>query len=341
MKYFGGSLILTVLGLLAGTGVGYLYSQTVFGALEAALITFALGALEFSLSLDNAVINATVLREMNAKWRHRFLTWGILIAVFGMRIVFPLIVVSAMTFINPWQALVLAATQPAEYARIMSSAHINLAGFGATFLLLVALRYFLDGKKDVHWFQWLEKPLSRAGRLAIADILVCVVIVLAYSRLLHGEEVRSFLLSSAFGIALFVLIHGLMHVLKVPKAVGVSVERASALMFIYLEALDASFSLDGVIGAFAVTNNLFIIAIGLGIGAIFVRSLTVMLVEKRALDQFRYLEHGAFYAVAALAAIMLIDVFMEVPEILIGLIGIAIMGLALLSSLRHRRQNES
>lgn len=337
LKYFRGSLILSALGLVAGAGVGYVYTGTLVGALEALLITCALGALEFSLSLDNAVVNATTLAKMNDKWRHRFLTWGILIAVFGMRIVFPLVVVSAMTLVNPWQALVLAATRPDEYARIMTSAHISLAGFGASFLLLVALRYFLDGEKDVHWFKWIERPMSKVGRLMVADLAVCVTVLLVYSRFLHAEEVWPFLISSLVGISLFLGIHGLIRLLKVPSGVGANIEKSSALMFIYLECLDASFSLDGVIGAFAVTNNLFIIAIGLGIGAIFVRSLTVMLVEKRALDQFVYLEHGAFYAVGALAAIMLLDVFITIPEIVIGFLGIAIIGLSLLSSVRYNR----
>ena len=342
MKYmwqnFGGSLMLSAAGIVLGGLIGYFYSGTLIGGLEGALITFALAALEFSISLDNAIVNATVLRHMNAKWRHRFLTWGILIAVFGMRIIFPLIVVSAMTFINPWEALVLAASRPDEYAKIMASAHVNLAGFGASFLALVSLRYFLDHGKDVHWFKWIEKPLSKVGRLMAADLIVCTTIMFVFSTFLDPEHVRPFLISAACGMVLFIAIHMVMDLLKVPKDVGHSVERSSAMMFVYLEALDASFSLDGVIGAFAVTNNLFIIAIGLGIGAIFVRSLTVMLVEKRALEEFRYLEHGAFYAVGALAAVMLLDLFIHIPEVIIGLMGIAIIGLSLLSSLLHRRQ---
>lgn len=338
MKNFGRTLALSALGIVLGGVIAYLYTGTLVGGLEGALVTFALAALEFSISLDNAIVNATVLRHMNQKWRHRFLTWGILIAVFGMRIIFPLVVVSAMTFVDPWQALVLAATNPDEYARIMSSAHVNLAGFGASFLLLVALRYFLDDGKDVHWFHWLEKPMSVLGRVIAADLLACVIIMVIYSSFLPAEDVRPFLFSAAGGVALFMAIHSVMRFLKVPKEAEMSVERSSAMMFIYLEALDASFSLDGVIGAFAVTNNLFIIAIGLGIGALFVRTLTVMLVEKKALEEFRYLEHGAFYAVGALAMVMLLDLFIHIPEVIIGLMGIAIIGMSLLSSLRHRRQ---
>lgn len=89
--------------------------------------------------------------------------------------------------------------------------------------------------------------------------------------------------------------------------------------FLYLEVLDASFSFDGVIGAFALTQNLFIIAIGLGIGAMYVRSMTVMLVEKGTLSEYRYLEHGAFYAILILSVVMYFQTLMHIPEVITGL----------------------
>jgi hypothetical protein len=119
------------------------------------------------------------------------------------------------------------------------------------------------------------------------------------------------------------------------------VHRASAASFLYLEVLDASFSFDGVIGAFALTNNLFIIAIGLGIGAMFVRSLTVMLVEKGTLASYRYLEHGAFYAIGALALLMLVGTAVEVPDALTGLIGAVFIGLSLWQSIRYNRARQA
>ena len=101
--------------------------------------------------------------------------------------------------------------------------------------------------------------------------------------------------------------------------------------------LDASFSFDGVIGAFALSNNLFVIAIGLGIGAMFVRSLTLLLVERGTLTEYRYLEHGAFWAILSLAAIMFLETVRHVPEGVTGLIGAAFLGVAFWSSLRHNR----
>ena len=99
--------------------------------------------------------------------------------------------------------------------------------------------------------------------------------------------------------------------------------------------LDASFSFDGVIGAFALTQNLFLIAIGLGIGAFYVRSMTIMLVQKETLAEFRYLEHGAFYSILSLSFIMFANSIWHVPEVITGLLGAGLIGLALWSSLRH------
>ncbi|MGB3278185.1 MAG: DUF475 domain-containing protein, partial [Pseudorhodobacter sp.] len=107
--------------------------------------------------------------------------------------------------------------------------------------------------------------------------------------------------------------------------------------FLYLEVLDASFSFDGVIGAFALTQNLFLIAIGLGIGAMYVRSMTIMLVERQTLAAFRYLEHGAFWSIMILAIIMFIQTVMHIPEVITGLLGAGVIGLSLVSSLRYRQ----
>jgi len=108
---------------------------------------------------------------------------------------------------------------------------------------------------------------------------------------------------------------------------------------LYLEVLDASFSFDGVIGAFAITKDIIIIMIGLGVGAWFVRSMTIYLVEKGTLSAYIYLEHGAHYAIGALALIMIASVKFHIPEVITGLIGIAFIGLAFMSSVKHRRLN--
>lgn len=339
LKYFTGSYIVTVIGLAFGAWIGYLYSGTIQGALSALFLTAVLSVLEVSLSFDNAVVNASVLKDMTPLWRHRFITWGIAIAVFGMRIVFPLAIVCIIAKIGPWAAIVLASTQPDEYAKIMLSSHVALAGFGGAFLMMVALGYFFDREKDEHWLEWLESPLAKLGKIEAVELGFCLLFFYILTRFMDNQEEKLvFLTSGIFGMITFIAVDGLAGFLNLPESGRQNIEKASAAMFLYLEILDASFSFDGVIGAFALTNNLFIIAAGLGIGAMFVRSMTIMLVEKNTLSKFAFLEHGAFYAIGALASMMLLDVFIHVPEVVTGLIGATIIGISLYSSIVHARK---
>ncbi|MGE0763064.1 MAG: DUF475 domain-containing protein [Bdellovibrionales bacterium] len=337
LKYFKGSFLFTIVGVVAGAAVGYYYGNGWAGALSAAVLTMILAVLEVSLSFDNAVVNAAVLKRMTPEWRHRFITWGILIAVFGMRIVFPLAIVSILAEISPWEALVMAATRPDEYAETMLRSHLALAGFGGAFLLMVALKYFLDANKDVHWVKEIEKPLVNLGKIESSQIAVALVILYVLSHRLPHAEAYQFLVSGILGVVTFVLVDGISSLLEAQEESATNAAKASMGLFMYLEILDASFSFDGVIGAFALTHNIFIIAIGLGIGAMFVRSLTILFVEEGTLTQFRYLEHGAFYAIAALATMMLLDTVVHIPEVATGLIGAAFIIVAFVSSVRYNR----
>lgn len=338
LKYFKSSIMVLVLGLIFGGVIGYIYSGTWEGAFTALFLTFILTVLEVSLSVDNAVVNASILRQMTPAWRHRFITWGMLIAVFGMRVIFPLIIVSVVAWISPWEALRMAAMRPKEYAEVMLSSHVTLAGFGATFLLMVCLKYFFDEKKDVHWLPAIEHTFTQIGKIRLVEMAICALLVIGLSFLIHDPAERnSFLLASAGGLLCFGAVDLMTYFLNLSTGNKQNIERASAAMFVYLEILDASFSFDGVIGAFALTYNLFIIAAGLGIGAMFVRSITILLVEKETMREFRYLEHGAFYAIGALGLVMLIDIFIAIPEAVTGLVGGVIIGLSVVSSVRHRR----
>ncbi|MGW1993508.1 DUF475 domain-containing protein, partial [Embleya sp. NPDC001921] len=109
-------------------------------------------------------------------------------------------------------------------------------------------------------------------------------------------------------------------------------------MFLYLEVLDASFSFDGVVGAFAITQDLLMITLGLGIGAMYIRSLTVYLVRQGTLDDYVYLEHGAMYAIGALASILLVSIKWEIHEVITGLVGVGFIGVALVSSIMRNKR---
>lgn len=341
LRYFYGSFFWSVVGLASAVGVGYHYKGTMLGGLEFLFLAFVLTLLELSISFDNAVVNATVLRNMTPVWQRRFLTWGILIAVFGMRLVFPLLIVAVVAHLGPVEALKMAALAPDDYARIMLSVHHEVSAFGGAFLMLVALKYFFDVEKEVHWIRMIERPLAKLGKLEAIEVGIVLVSLWGLTKMVPEAEAMPVLVSGIAGILTFLAVDGIGVFLQVPEDTMKNAERASIGMFLYLEVLDASFSFDGVIGAFAITNNLFIIAIGLGIGALFVRSLTVMMVERGTLEAFRYLEHGAFYAVAALAVIMFVNTFHEIPEIVTGAVGVTFIGLSIYSSLRYKARNES
>ncbi len=339
LKHFWGSLLFAAIALALGGYYGWVLTGTWAGMLGILWICAVLAVLEVSLSFDNAAVNASVLKDMDPVWQRRFLTWGILIAVFGMRIVFPLIIVMIAASVGPVEAVRLAAADPEEYQRIMTGAHIPLMGFGGAFLGLVGLNYFFNSEKDVDWIAAIERPLAKLAD--IEAIAIALVLLAAYltSLLLADADAFAFLTAAVGGILTFVAVQIVSQLLKAPAPAPGEVAKGGLGAFLYLEVLDASFSFDGVIGAFAVSNNLFVIAIGLGIGAMFVRSMTIYLVEQGTLSQYRYLEHGAFYAILALATIMFVNSFAHIPEVITGLIGAVLIGLAFWASVRWNRAN--
>ena len=336
--YFRNSYLVTAAGLGLGAFIGWKATGTLIGVLSTMFIVAVLAILEVSLSFDNAVVNATVLKEMTPAWRRRFITWGIAIAVFGMRIVFPLVIVAIIAQIDPFSALVMAATDPDRYSRVLTSAHVSVSAFGGAFLAMVGLKHFFDHEKDVHWIAMIERPLTRLGRIEAVELGLVLLLLYLVSSWLPGTSRSSSSSLGSSACVTYIAVDGIAAVLAVESAVTGEVVRSGAAAFLYLEVLDASFSFDGVIGAFALSNNLFIIAIGLGIGAMFVRSLTIMLVEQETLASYRYLEHGAFYAIVALAVIMFVNTISHIPEVVTGLIGAGFIGAAFVDSIRYNRR---
>lgn len=337
IRYYGGSLVFAAICLVASAAFGWAMTGSVLGTLGVVWITLVLGVLEVSLSFDNAVVNATVLQDMDALWRRRFLTWGILIAVLGMRIVFPLAIVAIAARVNPIEAIVLAATQPAEYERIITGTHVGIAGFGGAFLAMVGMKFFFDEKKEIHWIGVVERQLARLSSVWAIEIAIVLLALYGMSTLLPTGAAMALIVSGIFGLLTFIGVEAFAALLNAPQHEAGTARRSGLAAFLYLEVTDASFSFDGVIGAFALSNNLFIIALGLGIGAMFVRSMTMMLVEKGTLARYRFLEHGAFWAILALAAIMLLSARFRIPETITGLLSAVLIGLALWWSIRHNR----
>jgi hypothetical protein len=338
LHYFRWAFGFTAAGLVLAFWLGWAFSGTLAGALGFLLIGSILAVLEISLSFDNAIVNANKLKDMTPEWQQRFLTWGIIIAVFGMRVIFPLLIVVVAAKIGPWEAIRLAATQPAEYARIIGEAHLAIAAFGGAFLMMVALSYFFDEGKEVHWIATLERQMARFASVRGLEVAVVLAFMLGFATALPETDVATFLYASTAGLLTFLAVEVVGHLLDASEEATDLAAKGGLGAFLYLEVLDASFSFDGVIGAFALTQNLFLIAIGLGIGAMYVRSMTIMLVERQTLAQFRYLEHGAFWSILILAGVMFAQTMVHIPEVITGLLGASFIGLALISSLRHNRR---
>ncbi|MGC5562661.1 DUF475 domain-containing protein [Streptomyces sp. FR-108] len=361
LKTFGWSFAVTALGLVAAVLIG---GWTAFG------IVLILSILEISLSFDNAVVNAGILKKMSAFWQKIFLTVGILIAVFGMRLVFPVVIVAISASLGPIEAVDLALNDADRYQELVTDAHPSIAAFGGMFLLMIFLDFIFEDR-DIKWLGWLERPLAKLGKVDMLSACIALIILLftalflAPQAHLHAgsaDKAETVLLAGVAGLITYLVVGGLSGFFEnrleeaeereheaeeEAKAkgkeisAGALVGKAAFFMFLYLEVLDASFSFDGVIGAFAITNDIVLMALGLGIGAMYVRSLTVYLVRQGTLDDYVYLEHGAHYAIGALAAILLVTIRFEVNEIVTGLIGVVLIAWSFWSSVRRNRALEA
>lgn len=303
-----------------------------WGGLHAFLIAGLLTILEVTLSFDNAVVNARILARMNEKWQQRFLTWGILVAVVGTRFILPILIVAASVSLSPLLVATLAVEDPEAYGRLLEGAREAISAFGGTFLLMVSLKYFFDSAKEVHWIQFIEAHVASWGRIEAVEIGLALVILLL-TAFFVPEHAATVLVAGLIGIVLFIAMQGIANSFSLEASAA-----GSFALFIYLNILDSAFSLDGVVGAFAITNQLLVIVVGLGVGAYFVRTLTVYLVRKKTLDTLTYLEHGAHWAILGLAAAMFASIFTHVPEVITGLVGVAFVGASYWSSLKERKQ---
>jgi hypothetical protein len=355
LKTFGWSFAVTALGLVAAVFYG---GWAAFG------IVAILSVLEISLSFDNAVVNAGILKKMNAFWQRIFLTIGILIAVFGMRLVFPVVIVAISAQLGPIEAVDLALTDKDRYEALVTDAHPAIAAFGGMFLLMIFLDFIFEDR-DIKWLGWLERPLAKLGKVDMLSVCIALIVLLitamtfATHAHLHAgpaDKAETVLLSGVAGLITYLVVGGLSgyfedkleeeeereheaeeEAKRSGKPIMLMAGKAAFFMFLYLEVLDASFSFDGVIGAFAITNDIVLMALGLGVGAMYVRSLTVYLVRQGTLDEYVYLEHGAHYAIGALAVILLITIQYEINEFITGSVGVFLIAASFWSSVRRNR----
>lgn len=343
MKYFLGSYLFTALGFICA----YFWAiHSNLSILSALFVVFVLSILEVSLSFDNAVINAAKLEKMSLVWQKRFLTWGILIAVFGMRFLFPLLIVAIFSKLGLGEVLNMALNDTDKYSHYLHVSHPYVITFGAAFLIMLFLNYFFNKDKKIHWIKCIEEKLTCCGKLKGISSIITLILIAIVQHFSPAQDKMQLIISGVSGLAIYLLIDGMSKALErhaekfsentcTPKF---NLANTCFINFLYLELIDASFSLDGVLGAFALSKDIVIITIGLSIGAMFVRSLTIMLVEKKTLKQYIYLEHGAHWAIGALAMIMFISAIQEVSEIITGFIGLFFITLAFISSIKENKK---
>lgn len=342
LKYFKGSYLFTIIGL---TIVWFWAGHTNPDArLNSIFVAIILSILEVSLSFDNAVINATKLEKMSKVWQHRFLTWGMLIAVFGMRFLFPLLIVAIFSKLQILEVINLAFNDSEKYSHYLHISHPYVVSFGGAFLIFLFFNYFLNSEKEIHWIKPIEKFIHNFAGFKSLSTVLTLSLVLVTQHFAPAEQKFGIVLSGIFGIITYLIIEGLSQMLEHQSALRekkaeclpkFNLTNSCFINFLYLELIDASFSLDGALGAFALSKDIIVITIGLSIGAMFVRSLTIMLVEKKTLKQYVYLEHGAHWAISALALIMFISTVQEVSEVITGLIGLVFIGASLISSVKE------
>lgn len=329
IRHFGFSALLSVIA------VAYVAR---FVGPGATVVVLVLAVIELSFSFDNAVVNATVLRRLSSFWRQLFLTLGIVVAIFIVRAILPIAIVSITAGLPFRAVLELALHKPTLYSLKLTAAQPAINAFGGAFLLMLALHFFMAVRR-VHWLRAIEQPLGKLlwWWLPLAVAALAVSLIAWWPANAHQLTT---LAAGGIGIGSYLCMHGLIVAMDRSFAAHRKRELVGAaafMTFLYLELLDASLSFDGVIGAFAITTSVVLIGIGLGIGAIWVRTLTVYMVERRLLDIYRYLEHGAHYAIFVLASAMLVSIVVPISDYITGVLCLGLIAAAAVTSRQAAR----
>ncbi|MEO5950271.1 MAG: DUF475 domain-containing protein [Candidatus Saccharimonadales bacterium] len=337
------------LRIFAISGILTIIIGAIFGiisGLDALWLFIVLAVMEVTFSFDNAVVNSRILIRLSPLWQKLFLTVGIFIAVFVVRFALPILIVMAATSLDFASVVNLSLNEPAKYSEALHKAAPVIDAFGGTFLLMIGINYFLDRDKVIHWLHPLERRLVLLGKVKFIKPIIMILVASCIYLTVDQKLQQIVLISSLVGIILHIGLESMGHYFEQSMTRKKSSMTATHLVgwaafasFMYLEVLDASFSFDGVIGAFAITDNIVLIVAGLGVGALWVRSMTVYLMRSGTLAKYRYLEHGAHWAIFALGTVMLIKLYhIELPEWVTGSLGLVFIVTAVISSIIEKRR---
>ncbi len=284
---------------------------------ELLLIVIGLGLFEMITSVDNAVINAEVLSTVSKKLRRWFLSWGLIFAVFLMRGLLPLAIVMIA---NPGLGVMEALTFSAEGTEAFEASASVLQIAGGVFLVLIFLHWlFIEPKVyGLH----AERFFHRLGVWFYAVVSVFLMILVWFA--IQANDLMAF--GAVTGSTIFFIVHGFrLNAEKIEEEMLHGKSMSGWSKIFYLEAIDASFSIDGVIGAFAFTFSVPLIILGNGLGAIAVRQLTVSNIDR--IKRYKYLKHGAMYSILMLGIVMIAESFgAEIPSWFTPVITVGALG---------------
>lgn len=281
-------------------------------------------------SIDNAIINAEVLSTMGKKARKWFLFWGLLFAVFVVRGLLPWIIVWV---VNPTLGPIGALTStfsndPSVKEAIEASAPILLSGGGIFLIFLFFHWLFLEEK---HFgLPRTEKFFLKNGIWFYAVVSIILTVTVWFS--IHREAMMAF--GAVVGSTAFFITHGFKQNAEASEKKLMTSDLSDISKILYLEVIDATFSIDGVLGAFAFTLSVPLILLGNGLGAFVVREITIGNIER--IKKYIFIKNGAMYSILFLGMIMLLDSFgVEIPSWLSPIVTFGVIGWFFYKSHRH------
>lgn len=294
--------------------------------LETIVVLIGLIVFEVVNSLDNAIVNAHILRKMDKVWRRRFITIGIFTSVFLVRFMVPFAILwIALPGVGIADLLSSFSVETEATAQAMEATKPLILVFGGVFLLYLYFHWLFIEKKHPLFLERFLKEQHGVWFFAFASIILIGIMWFARSD-------PNMMLAAAIGSTTFFIIYGFKELAEKQEKRLAGIGAASGLsMFMYLEVLDATFSFDGVIGAFAFTTNLLLIVIGIGIGAIVVREMTIRGIDHVA--KYKWLKNGAMTAIGFLGGFMVVESFgLDMPIYIPTLATLALLGISFYKS---------
>ena len=342
LSHFRFALIFTFVGLMLSGVWGFTHG--VNAGLEMMLkmlcATLFLAFLEVSLSVNNVVINTSVLKQWDQHWRKIYLTLGVLVAALILRLILPVFIVAFATDMSLTKVVNLAINNPLEYAYRLRIHYVEIAAFCGMLLFMVFLNFVFIQIKHFNWVKRFEDITSEIGSLEILKLILGICLIFIITSLIPENHQSQIIKVSLMGVFTYYVVRllGLFLSKKSLSNAENGLIKTGVSAFLFLEILDASQSVSSVFGAFAITTDIVVILIGLTIGAVFARSLTIYLLENDSIISFKYLDLAANYVVGLLAASMLLAVVdLHIPQLMTAIIGFFVFAWALFATVKDQK----